>query len=114
VFGGIAWQRCQYQLQHNASSYVPRKTMMRQVAADIRAVFNVPDRTTAEAHLAFIVRKYEKTAPRLEDWMEKNIPEGLTFFDFPIEHWRRIHSTNLLERVNKKIKRRTKVVGVFP
>jgi transposase-like protein len=56
VFAGIAWQRCHYHLQQNISSYVHPKVMMRQVAAYIRNVFNIPDRTTAETHLAFLVR----------------------------------------------------------
>lgn len=76
MFAGIAWQRCHYHLQQNTSSYVHPKVMMRQVAAYIRNVFNTPDRTTAETHLAFLVRKYEKKASRLADWMEKTYPNA--------------------------------------
>jgi transposase-like protein len=114
VFGGIPWQRCQFHLQLNASAYVPRRGMLKEVAADIRTVFNAPDRPTAEAYLARLVQKYAKSASKLAAWMETNLPEGLTVFDFPAEHRRRIRTTNGLERVNREIARRTKVVGIFP
>jgi transposase-like protein len=114
VFGGVPWQRCQYHLQQNASAFVPRRNRLKEVAADIRTVFNAPDRATAEAYLAKIVQKYEKTASRLADWLEKNIPEGLTVFDFPLAHRRKIRTVNGLERVSQEVKRRARVVGIFP
>jgi putative transposase len=114
VFGGVPWQRCQFHLQQNASAYVPRKDMLVEVADDIRTVFNAPDRATAEGYLSKIVQKYEKSASRLADWLEKNLPEGLTVFDFPTAHRRKIRTVNGLERVSKEIKRRTRVVGIFP
>lgn len=114
VFTGIPWQRCQFHLQQNASQYVPRKKMRREVAADIRAVFNAPTRRLAEAYLQQIVEKYSKTASALADWMETAIPEGLTVYDFPEEHRRRIRTSNVMERVSQEIKRRTRVVRLFP
>jgi putative transposase len=114
VFGGIPWQRCQFHLQRNAGAYVPRKEMLSTVAEEIRTIFNAPNRATAEAYLAKTVKKYEQTASRLADWMEKNIPQGLTVFDFPSAHRRRIRTTNGLERVNREIRRRTQVVSIFP
>jgi putative transposase len=114
VFGGIPWQRCQFHLQQNASQYVPRKEMLAEVAADIRKVFNAPDRPTAEAYLKQIVQKYEKSASRLADWMEHNLPEGLTVFAFPEAQRRKLRTNNSLERLNREIGRRTKVVGIFP
>lgn len=114
VFGGIPWQRCQFHLQQNASAYVPRRDMLKEVANDIRTIFNAPDRHTAEAYLAKTIQKYEKSASRLANWLEKNIPEGLTVFAFPVEHRRKIRTTNGLERVNQEIRRRTRVVRIFP
>jgi transposase-like protein len=114
VFGGIPWQRCQFHLQQNASQYVPRRSMKREVATDIRAIFNAPDRDQAEMLLAKTVQKYEHTASHLADWLEKNIPEGLTVFAFPEEHRRRIRTTNGLEVVSREIRRRTRVVCIFP
>ena len=114
VFGGVPWQRCQFHLQQNASSHVTRRAMLSEVAADIRAIFNAPDRSTAEFFLQKAIEKYEKTASKLADWLEKNIPEGLTVFAFPAAHRRLLRTTNGLERVSREVRRRTRVVGIFP
>jgi putative transposase len=114
VFGSVPWQRCQFHLQQNAGTYVTRQSMRTEVAADIRSMFNAPDRKTAEQFLQAAVQKYSNSAPRLSAWMEKNLAEGFTVFDFPLEHRRSIRTTNSLERINKEIRRRTRVVGVFP
>jgi putative transposase len=114
VFGGVPWQRCQFHLQQNASAYVPRKEMRKEVAADIRTIFNAPDRPMAEAYLKKAVEKYAKNASRLADWMEKNIPEGLTVFAFPTSHQRKLRTSNPIERLHREIRRRTNVVGIFP
>jgi transposase-like protein len=114
VFGGVPWQRCQFHLQQNASAYVPRKEMLSTVADDLRTVFNAPDRPTAEAYLAKLVQKYEQSASRLADWLEKNVPQGFTAFDFPPTHRRRIRTSNGLERLSREIRRRTRVVSIFP
>jgi transposase-like protein len=114
VFSGIPWQRCQYHLQQNASQYVPRQSMKREVAADIRSIFNAADRDQAEVQLRKTVEKYAHSASRLADWLEGNIPEGLSFFSFPEEHRRRIRTVNSLERVNREIRRRTRVACIFP
>jgi putative transposase len=114
VFGGILWQRCQFHLQQNASQHVPRQSMKPEVAADLRMIFNAPNRTAADAYLAQVVRKYAKTASQLSAWIEKNVPEGLTVFAFPTSHQRKLRTTNGLERLNREIHRRTAVVGIFP
>jgi putative transposase len=114
VLGGVPWQRCQFHLQQNALHYVPRRSMRKEVAEDIRTIFNAPDRSTAEAYLAKVVVKYADTASRLSAWMEENIPEGLTVFDYPRKWWLRLRTTNGLERVSQEIKRRTRVVRIFP
>ena len=114
ILGSVPWQRCQFHLQQNAGAYVPKQSMRMEVAADIRAMFNAPDRKAAEEFLQAAVQKYALSAPRLSAWMEENLAEGFTVFDFPLEHRRTIRTTNSLERVNKEIRRRTKVVGVFP
>lgn len=114
LFTGIPWQRCQFHLQQNASQYVPRKRMRPAVAADMRAVFNAPDRALAEQYLQQIVAKYAEVAADLADWLEAALPDGLTVFDFPESHRRRIRTSNMLERVNQELKRRTRVVRIFP
>jgi putative transposase len=114
VFSGIPWQRCQFHLQRNASQYVPRRSMKQEVAADIHAVFNAPDRVQAEARLRKTVVKYAHSASKLADWLEGNIPEGLTVFSFREDHWQKIRTVNQLERVSREIRRRTRVAGIFP
>jgi len=114
VFTGIPWQRCQFHLQQNAGQYVPKVGMRLEVAEDIRSVFNAPDRKTAEIFLKKAVEKYAQLAPKLADWMEINIPEGFTVFSFPREHQRKLKTSNYLERLSQEIKRRTRVVRVFP
>jgi len=114
VLGSVPWQRCHFHLQQNAGAYVPKQSMRAEVAADIRSMFNAPDRKIAEEFLQAAIQKYAVSAPRLSAWLEENLSEGFTFFDFPIEHQRSIRTTNSLERVNKEIRRRTRVVGVFP
>ena len=114
VLGSVPWQRCQFHLQQNAGAYVPKQAMRMEVAADIRSMFNAPDRKTAEEFLSAAIQKYAVSAPRLSAWLEENLAEGFTVFDFPLEHRRSIRTTNSLERINKEIRRRTRVVGVFP
>ena len=114
VFGGIPWQRCQYHLQQNVQAYAPRKVMQRQVAQDLRNIFHAPDLATAQTWLNEMVKKYQSQHPRLADWLEHNVPEGLIVFSFPPSHRRRIRTVNMLERVSQEVKRRTRVVRIFP
>jgi putative transposase len=114
IFSGVPWQRCQFHLQQNASQYVSHQSMKREVAADIRAIFNAPDREMAELQLRKTVEKYAHSASRLADWLESNIPDGLTVFSFPEDLRRRIRTVNSLERVCKEIRRRTRVATIFP
>jgi transposase-like protein len=114
VFGGIPWQRCQFHLQQNAQAYVPRKDMQTEAAADIRTIFDAPDRTTAEAYLAKAVAKYKQSASRLSEWLASNIPEGLTVFAFPAPIRRLLRTTNGVERLHREVRRRARVVSIFP
>jgi len=114
VFGGVPWQRCQFHLQQNAQSYVPRQDMKQEVAQDIRAIFNASSLEQAKQMMDKAVAKYEKSASRLSHWLQNNILEGLTVFALPQSQWRSLRTTNGLERVNQEVRRRTRVVGIFP
>jgi putative transposase len=114
VLPGAAWQRCQVHLQRNAAAYVPKLDMREGVAADIRSIFNAPDLEEAERLLSKHVEKYRKKAARLSVWMEENIPDGLAVFALPATHRRRLRTSNMVERQNREIRRRTRVSGLFP
>jgi putative transposase len=114
VFGGVPWQRCQFHLQQNAQAYVPRHELKAEVAANLRAIFNAPNRSEAERLLAHTAAKYTQSAHRLAEWLVQAVPEGLTVFAFPTAHQRLLRTTNGLERLNQELRRRTRVVGIFP
>jgi len=114
LFNGVLWQRCQFHLQRNAQAYVPKKTMQKQVHDDIADIFAAPDGKLAQVRLKYYVQKYARSAPKLSEWMEENLPEGLTFFELPAKHRKRMRTTNPLERLHEEINRRTRVARLFP
>lgn len=114
VFGGVPWVRCHVHLQRNAQAYVPRQDMREEVAQSIREILTAPNLDEAERLLAKAVTKYEKKAPKLARWMEGAIPEGFAIFSVPHRLRRKLRSTNLVERLQKEIKRRTAVCTLFP
>src|ERR1044072_1936799 len=114
VLPSVPWQRCQFHLQQNASQYIVRVEQRKEIASDLRAIFNAPSLGEAERLLGQAVKKYAETAPRLREWMEADVYQGLTVFSYPVEHQKRLRTTNLCERMNREIKRRTRVVSVFP
>jgi len=113
-FTGVIWQRCQCHLQRNAVKYVPKVSMRSSVAEDLRDIFNAKNRTCAEERLQQCAEKYSKSSPRLSEWIEENIPEGLAVFALPGKHRKRMRTTNMLERLHEEIKRRTRVARLFP
>jgi len=114
VFPNLPWQRCQFHLQQNAQAYVPNVALRPQVARDLRSVFNTSERGEADERLAKLVEKYRRPAPKLAEWMEANVPEGLAVFALPEPHRRRLRTTNALERLNRELHRRTRVATLFP
>lgn len=114
VFPAVAWQRCQFHLQQNAGQYVPRQSMRTQVAAEIRSMFNAPDREEAERLLERFIDRHQEAAPALAKWAQEALPEGFTVFSLDGAHRRKMRTTNLVERLNEEIRRRTKVARLFP
>ena len=112
--GGALAQRCQFHLQQDAQSYAPKRSMRKEVASTIRSIFDAPNKMEADRLLNLSIKQYETRAPHLATWMEKSIPEGLTVFSFPKKHRQRIRTSNMIERLNREINRRTQVVGIFP
>ena len=114
VLGSVPWQRCQFHLQQNAQAHVPKKAMAVEVAETIRDVFNAPDLDQATQRLKAAVERYEPSAPDLAAWMEENLPEGLSVFAIPKAHRRMLRTSNWLENLNGKLRKRTSIVGLFP
>jgi putative transposase len=113
-FPAVRWQRCQFHLQQNAQHYVPKLALRPTVAAQLREIFNALTLELAEALLKKMVAGYRKSAPKLAQWLEINVPESFAVFTLPKEHRLRLRTSNAAERVNLDIKRRTRVARIFP
>lgn len=114
VFPSVPWQRCQFHLQQNAQGYVIRLDQRKPVALRIRSIFNAPDKIEAERLLRQAIDAWKTDAPKLAQWAEENLPEGFSVFDLPHSQRTRLRTTNGLERINREIKRRTRVASIFP
>ena len=114
VFPSVPWQRCQFHLQQNAQAYVTRLDQRKPVALRIRSIFNAPDRAEAERLLRQAIEAWKAEAPKLAQWAEEHPPEGFAVFELPHAQRVRLRTTNGLERINREIKRRTRVASIFP
>ena len=113
VFQGSSWQRCRVHFMRNVLSAVP-KGSQDMVASIIRTVFAQPDAEHVSTQFDEVTRMLQRSHPKVATMLDEARDDLLAFACFPQRHWRQIWSTNPLERVNKEIKRRTDVVGVFP
>jgi putative transposase len=113
VLIGSAWQRCRVHFMRNVLARVP-KGNAEMVAAAIRTVFAQPDAEHVHTQLDVIAGMLGRQFPQVEAMLRDAKDELLAFTGFPVSHWKKVWSTNPLERLNKEIKRRTDVVGVFP
>src|SRR5579885_1578440 len=113
VFIGASWQRCRVHFLRNVLARVP-KTAMAMVGATVRTIFEQADRKAAQTQLAHVCELLHERFPAVVTLLAEAEEEILTFYDFPQPHWRQIYSTNPLERLNKELKRRSQVVGIFP
>jgi putative transposase len=113
VFVGAAWQRCRVHFMRNLLARVP-KTAQAMVAAAVRTIFQQAERTAAQRQLRDVCQSLRAKFPHAVALLEEAEEESFTFYDFPAEHRRQIYSTNPLERLNKELKRRSAVVGIFP
>jgi len=113
ILHGASWQRCRVHFVRNALALVP-KSAQQLVAATIRTVFAQPDTTSARAQWRRVTDGFRERFVRLADLMDDAEADVLAYLAFPAAHWRQIWSNNPLERLNKEVKRRTDVVGIFP
>jgi len=114
VLPSVPWQRCQFHMSQNAQHYAPKKAMREEIAFAMRSIFNSPSLQMAEIMVTQAVDQFEKSAPEFTRWLEENISEGLTCFNFPQKHRKKIRTSNGIERVNREVKRRTRVAVLFP
>lgn len=113
VLGGASWQRCRVHFMRNVLAHVT-KADRSVVAAALRTIFAQPDRPAAGQQLALVTEKMASRWPKAAELLRAAEEEVLAYMAFPEAHWTRLYSTNPLERLNKEIKRRTNVVGIFP
>lgn len=114
LFSGVPWQRCEFHLAQNAQSYVSKIMNKALIGEEIREIFNAPNRDVAQSMLKDFVMRYEKTEPRLAKWAEENISEAFTVFCLPIKIRKHLRTSNLCERINQEVARRTRVIRIFP
>jgi len=113
-FPQSSWQWCQTHYQRNAEAKISGRDETKKLHQHLRDVFNSPDYETARARADKLIEFYDDHYPNLADWLDETIEEALTVFNLPEKHRKRLRTNNSLERFNGEIKRRTKVVRIFP
>jgi putative transposase len=113
VLPGAVWQRCYVHFLRNALDYVPRK-VGDDCLQELRWIYDRRDLAEVRRDIAQWLAKWQTKYPKLCDWAEDNIEETLTYYRLPLAHHKHMKSTNMLERLNQEIKRRTHVVRIFP
>jgi putative transposase len=108
-----AWQRCYVHFLRNALDYLPRKAHD-DCLVELRWLYDRHDLEQARQDLAAWLKRWQAKYAKLCDWVEANIDETFTFYRLPAEHHKHLKSTNMLERINEELKRRTLVVRIFP
>jgi transposase-like protein len=114
VLPEVPWQRCQFHMAQNAQSYARKQSMRYEIGQAMRDIFGCPSLEDAREMVQKIIKRYEKSASDFVDWLEENVEEGFTVYQFPRAHWKKLRTTNPLERVNREIRRRTRVATLFP
>lgn len=114
LFPGVPWQRCEFHLAQNSQAYISKTMNKSLIGEEIREIFNAPKREVAQEMLKDFMARYEKIEPKLVKWAEENIPEAFTVFSLPTKIRKHLRTSNLCERINREIARRTKVIKIFP
>ncbi len=110
---GAAWQRCKVHFMRNVLAHVSRANK-EAFAADLKSIFAQPTRELAEARLRAVLDHYKRSCSRAVAILEDGAPDAFAYYEFPPKHWRKIATTNPIEHLNRDIRRRTRVVGIFP
>jgi transposase-like protein len=114
VLPSVQRQRCLFHLAQNASSYAPYVGMRGDICCAVREIYQAVDMEEAKERLKRVVERFKDKAVKFCDWLEEHFIEGLAFYKYPREHWKKIRTVNVVERLNQEQKRRTRVVRLFP
>ena len=113
VLSGSSWQRCKVHFMRNIIAHVPLKQKA-AVGSDLSSIFAQPTRELAERRAADVAVTHRRSSARAMQILDDGISEALNYLAFPRPHWRKLASTNPIEHLNRDIRRRTKLVGIFP
>src|SRR5690554_4774695 len=112
-FVGCSWQRCKVHLMRNILAHIPAKEK-ESFAARLKQIWQQPDYKSAKRYAELLIEEYQTRFPKALEVLENGLEDSLQYYEFPEIDPRKISSTNVLERLHKEIRRRSKVVGIFP
>lgn len=114
VFPNVAWNRCHTHLARNTQDHVSKQENKDQVARDLRDILQAPSQPLAQFRLQDFIKTWQLKEPKLTSWAEHNIPEGFAVFELPHLFHKHLRTSNLIERINQELKRRSRVIRIFP